>query len=159
MTTVPGHGAFQPPSAAELTAAYNTIAELRSDLADAKRRARPVVDTGGDLEVALHHIMSGLEFEVDIDTDGDDNLTVTLEGLTLDGDEIVQQERQFEVYWNVSLNGKLTVTARDELTADGIADGILADYVSELETVEPREDDEVYDSRVSTPDLDYRFDG
>lgn len=117
-----GAGPFQPPTQNELRDVTNELNTLKAEYASVRgslREARAIlsVDTADDLSILLHRVLSGAG-SVSVGTDVDGDLTITIEGLTLnDSGEIVQPEREFECSTTITFEHRATIKATDPDTA------------------------------------------
>ncbi|MCA1799779.1 MAG: hypothetical protein LC650_00610 [Actinobacteria bacterium] len=158
-----GGGPFQPPARSDLADARRNAAEqkvradrLAADLIDLRALVR--VESADDLSRLLARALPGDGGEITVDTNGDGDLTVTVEELTIDDDgDIVSKVQEFEVEFDVTLRGTFSVNAKDESEADDIVMDAFADFVSELRSAE------IVHAEIDSIDVEvddhYRFTG
>jgi hypothetical protein len=153
-----GNGPFQP--GAPLLATIDRLTaerdELLTTLQDVRNLTRAV--TLADLESIIATAIPVEDVSIDSEN-GDGSIIITIEGVVADeDDELVAPVREFEVEYELTVRGSLTVNARDEDDANDIVDTLLANWSAEVENTEPDIDSEgVSFVSVNHPDVDFRI--
>lgn len=136
------------------------INKLETELAEARMQARPEIRTGPDLVNHLNRVIP-IEHEATVHLDDDDNMVITLEGVYLEGNDMVPNKHEFEYEFDISVSGTLTVSASNDGEADAIVEYMLRELSYEVNESVARSDyhqrDGVSYANTSYPEHSYQI--
>lgn len=109
----------------------NRINKLETQLAEALMQARPEIRTGPDLVNHLNRVIP-IDHEAVVHLDDDDNMVITLDGASLEGEDIIANRHDFECEFEVVVSGTLTVSASSDVDVDNIVENMLRELSEDI---------------------------